>query len=154
MIIKDECENRVLYRLNSRNLTIGVFNKLTGGFIGLRRKFSSIFAFEEYHWDNGPPYGTVKPYERLEKLPDEIVLNINLGTSCSNCNKVCDYILFPDGPRKKRYSDGVESEIRGEWKHTEPSDCNNVYATNIVNKPLEKWLAEMELKYVKQDIND
>lgn len=59
------CKHRHLYRLNSRNLRYGVYNSETKGFTGLRRKFDNLFMFEEYHWDTGAPYGTVKPLEDL-----------------------------------------------------------------------------------------
>jgi hypothetical protein len=62
----DQCKHGFLYRLSSRNLAYGVFNKDTKGFTGLRTKFSSVFLFEEYHWDTGEPYGTACPLEEIE----------------------------------------------------------------------------------------
>lgn len=59
----EECEHGRIYKLNSRNLAYGVFNKKSQGFTGLRTKFDDIFLFEEDHWDTGVPYGTVKPLE-------------------------------------------------------------------------------------------
>ena len=59
------CKHGHLYRLHSRNLRHGVYNAETKGFNGLRRKFDNLFLFEEYHWDTGAPYGTVKPLEDL-----------------------------------------------------------------------------------------
>ena len=149
MIPKDKCQNRFLYKINSRNLYFGVFRKETGGFIGLRTKFDSIFLFEEYHWDNGPPYGTVKPEEILEELPEEIKLDTSLGTECYNCHKACEYVLFPEGPRLKDYGNGNAVEIRGEWKHTEPSDCTDTIPCDIGNKALKNWLHTIENKYAE-----
>jgi len=146
-IPKEDCKDRFLYRIHSRNLAFGVFRAATGGFIGLRTKFSSVYAFEEYHWDNGPPYGTVKPEELLEELPAEIVLDTGLGTKCHNCHKTCAYIDFPNGPREKDYGGGHKVEIRGEWKHTEPSDCAEPLAYGVPNDVLERWLHEMEARY-------
>lgn len=151
MIPKSECKHGYLYRIHSRNLILGVFNELTGGFIGLRSKFGDIYAFEEFHWDNGPPYGTVKPIEELEKLPEGIEVEESLGSFCGNCKMDCTYVPFPDGPREKTFqrSDGTSytSNISGEWKHNEPGDCLEVLSYNKRNDVLEKWLAEMKVKY-------
>lgn len=54
----DECIPRRLYKLRSRNLTLGVYDGKQG-FIGVRHKIGSNFLFTEYHWDQGPPHGTV-----------------------------------------------------------------------------------------------
>jgi hypothetical protein len=150
-IPKEDCRDRFLYRIHSRNLEFGVFRAATGGFIGLRTKFRSVYAFEEYHWDNGPPYGTVRPYELLEELPAEIKLDTSLGSVCGNCDRACNYVLFPDGSREKAYktSEGqtYTMTVPGEWKHDEPGECQDVKAYNQHNQPLEKWLHEMEAKY-------
>jgi hypothetical protein len=69
-IALEDCKHNFLYKLMSRNLKYGVFNKETNGFTGLRRKFGSVFLFEEYHWDTGAPYGTVHPLEELEDFSD------------------------------------------------------------------------------------
>jgi hypothetical protein len=147
MIIKSECKDRYLYLIHSRNLTFGVYNQTTGGFTGLRTKFSSVYAFEEYHWDNGPPYGTVKPIKILEELPREIKIETSLGTECHTCHKACAYIPFPFGPLEKEYGDGKVLKIAGEWQHTKPSDCSDPSPISISNVPLEQWLYEMERKY-------
>lgn len=146
MIIKSECKNRFLYYISSRNLTFGVFNKITGGFTGLRTKFGSVYAFEEFHWNNGPPYGTVTPIKILEELPSEIKIETSLGTECYNCHKICEYVNFPNGPIEKDYGNG-KIKIIGEWKHIEPSDCVSISPYSINNIPLEQWLAKMERKY-------
>ena len=67
-----ECKHGGLYRIFSRNLSLGVFNKPSQGFIGIREKFGHHYLFTEYHWDTGPPFGTVHPKELLEMVPDEI----------------------------------------------------------------------------------
>ena len=69
-----ECERGSVYRLQSRNLRFGVFDGKSG-FIGIRLKFNSRFLFREYHWDNGPPYGTVKPIGKVGSIPDSIPLH-------------------------------------------------------------------------------
>ena len=69
----NECKHKELYRLDSRNLSIGVFNSLVNGFIGIRTKFSNRFLSCEYHYDTGAPFGTARPLESLNMvLPDDI----------------------------------------------------------------------------------
>lgn len=144
MIPKSDCLDRVFYRIHSRNLTLGVYRAETGGFLGLREKFGSIYVFEEYHWDNGPPYGTVHPIEALpEVLPSEIQLVDGLGSECNRCNVSCDYI---------RWEDGCEREVNGQmvpglWKHLAPTECKEVYPVGVSNKALHEWLETMEKKY-------
>lgn len=72
MIALNDCKDRYLYRIASRNLTHGVFCAKRGGFIGIRNKFDYDYLFMEYHWDVDPHYGTVKPLEEIEPLPENI----------------------------------------------------------------------------------
>ena len=69
-----ECKDRMLYRLSSRNLSLGVYCAENKGFIGLRSKFGERFLFTEYHFDTGEPFGTAYPLEALEMLPRGITL--------------------------------------------------------------------------------
>lgn len=73
----EECRHRHIYRLQSRNLALGVFNRETRGFIGIREKFGDRFLFTEYHWDTGAPFGTANPYEDMGELPEGIELREN-----------------------------------------------------------------------------
>ena len=66
-----ECKHGFLYHIHSRNLSFGVFNEKTKGFVGIREKFREYFLFTEYHWDTGAPYGTVNPKTCLEQCPIE-----------------------------------------------------------------------------------
>ena len=76
----DECLLRRLYRLRSRNLALGIFDGKTG-FIGIRHKFKSKFLATEYHWDQGPPHGTVFGVEDTGiDLPEGIQLCESPGT--------------------------------------------------------------------------
>lgn len=68
----DQCVDRAVYRIKSRNLGIGVFNKESNGFIGIRTKFGDSYLFTELHHDTGPPFGTVRPAEQIGVLPEEI----------------------------------------------------------------------------------
>lgn len=65
-----ECKDGHLYRIAARNSNFGIFRKEFGDFEISRWKFNSNYIFEEIHWDLGPPYGTVKPLEHIEKAPE------------------------------------------------------------------------------------
>ena len=150
-IPRSECVDRALYRIHSRNLVMGVFRAETGGFLGLREKFGSIYVFEEYHWDNGPPYGTVHPLEALpEVLPPEIKLAEGLGSECSVCNTPCEYVLWPDGgEREIALKDGGGTMlVPGAWNHLAQTGCQEVCPVGVPNKALHDWLVAMESKHV------
>ena len=72
----EECENGALYRIEARNFWLGVFNKETQGFVGVRHKFGQVYLFEEYHWDC-PQFATVRPIEKLEVCPVNPVTEAN-----------------------------------------------------------------------------
>jgi hypothetical protein len=70
----DKCISRRLYKLGCRNLTYGVYDG-NEGFIGIRQKFKHRFLFTEYHWDQGPPWGTVHTVvDTGIDLPEDIEL--------------------------------------------------------------------------------
>jgi len=65
----DSLITHFLYKIFSRNLTLGVFCEKSKGFIGIREKFGYRYLDQEYHWDQGPPHGTASPKELLEECP-------------------------------------------------------------------------------------
>ena len=67
----DQCEKGAVYRIKCRNFSHGVFDG-DEGFIGVRFKFGHEYLFTEYHWDQGPPFGTVKPQEKVCEVPEGI----------------------------------------------------------------------------------
>jgi len=74
-----ECITRRLYKLSSRNLSLGVYDGKEG-FIGIRQKFGNGFLFTEFHWDQGPPYGTVDGVEDTGiDLPEHIELKEHIN---------------------------------------------------------------------------
>jgi len=148
VISKEDCIDRCLYKINSRNLILGVYKQSTGGFLGIRTKFGSRFIFEEYHWDNGPPFGTVKPIEMLEDfLPENIENKESLGTVCQNCGKSCKYIDVPGG-KEIKFQNGKSMFVSGEWKHLESIDCKSISPVSKENDKFFEWLLKMEMKYV------
>lgn len=66
-----KCVKGGVYKLNSRNLSVGVYDG-DFGFIGIREKFSTRYLFTEMHYDQGPPNGTASPLEFLNMLPEGI----------------------------------------------------------------------------------
>ena len=80
MIPLNECKNGYIYKLNSRNLSKGVFCEKSQGFTGIREKFGDRYLDTEYHWDTGAPHGTAHALEEIGKLPDDIPIKEILGT--------------------------------------------------------------------------
>jgi len=109
---KEQCIHRHVYRINSRNLAYGAYNEQTGGFNGIREKFGRYYIFEEYHWDNGPPFGTVHPQEDLGLLPEGIEAVESLGTETKEGRRVWfdkDAASLPDYRYgRRRYVDTNE----------------------------------------------
>jgi len=71
----EECKSRWLYGIHSRNLSMGVYNDINKGFIGIRIKFGNRSLATEYHWDIGEPFGTAMPYSVLEQIPEGVDLS-------------------------------------------------------------------------------
>jgi hypothetical protein len=74
-----KCKKGYVYRIHSRNLSFGVFDG-KAGFIGIRTKFNDRYLFTEYHWDQGPPHGTVKPMEERGLIPNDVQPVEDFGT--------------------------------------------------------------------------
>ena len=66
-IILGKCIHGGLYKLQCRNLSIGIFDKYSNSFVGIRTKFTQRFLDNEFHWETGAPYGTCFPLELLEE---------------------------------------------------------------------------------------
>jgi hypothetical protein len=69
-IKKEDLVEGQLYETHGRNLGIGMWKKLDNGwkeygFVYLRTKFGQQFLDVEYHWDEGAPFGTVKPVAKF-----------------------------------------------------------------------------------------
>ncbi|WP_299021239.1 hypothetical protein [uncultured Photobacterium sp.] len=62
-LTKDKLVVGKTYICEARNFDEAVWNG--EAFVGRRVKFGSVCEDTEYHWDDGEPYGTVKPlYEK------------------------------------------------------------------------------------------
>jgi len=125
-IALEDCKHGYTYRIHSRNLSLGVFNQETQGFVGIREKFGSFYLFTEFHYDTGAPFGTVRPHEEIEKCPIED-LREHLGTECQTCRKHVKFV------RKA----GNET---GQWIHLEPIDCKEARPVAVSNTALYQYL--------------
>lgn len=126
----EECKDRYVYRIRSRNLRVGVFCKATNGFVGIRLKFGRLFLFEEYHYDTGAPYGTVWPLEELFELPEEISNRENLGTIDRRTGRK---IIFDDTLEKPW------------WKYEDSGEVDrDIQAGMLDNKELFEFLKKYE----------
>jgi hypothetical protein len=87
-----DCVRGGVYCLVSRNLPLGVFDGVDG-FVGVRHKAGDVFLFTEYHWDTEEhrPYGTVRPLELLEMLPEGMEPRQYEPVLCSKHGRPCHY---------------------------------------------------------------
>lgn len=70
----NDCVDRILYSLKARNISVGVFDKESGSFIGIRSKFGNRYLDSENHWD-APTYASCKPLKAISELPTHITLS-------------------------------------------------------------------------------
>ncbi|RKZ47394.1 MAG: hypothetical protein DRQ58_06810 [Gammaproteobacteria bacterium] len=62
-IAKDDLIVGVTYFCKGRNFTEGVWNGER--FEYMREKWGATYPAVEDHWDEGAPYGTVKPFKQI-----------------------------------------------------------------------------------------
>lgn len=140
--IKD-CIKARLYKIKCRNMTYGVWNG-ENGFIGIRCKFGKRFLFTEYHWEAGPPYGTV--YETVDTGID---LPIHKGYELRH------YAPSVDEKSKRPCEfrpDDTNTTSPGKWYFKDTGEpgakpCSYVYA------PLFDWLERNIDEYEKSEPN-
>ena len=68
-IKKEDMKVGALYECKARNFTIGKWDG--DKFEYERTKFGMTFIDHEYHYDDGAPYGTVKPLKEIEQNNDQ-----------------------------------------------------------------------------------
>lgn len=74
-----ELVDRRVYRIQSRNLSVGAWCESTGGFIGIREKFGSEYLFTEYFADGVSLVGTANPRKDLGiTVPDDVPMTERL----------------------------------------------------------------------------
>lgn len=124
-----------LYRFKARNFSIGVWNPEKKGFIGIRTKWGDRYLFTEYHWETGPPYGTVTPLEDLGiDMPVDIPLMDSLPGSWGPCD-TREVKWRPDDPKMKGKPGAV-----GKWFYTDNGDPCPEGGHIKSNKALFNWL--------------
>lgn len=137
MIPLKDCKDGYIYRIHSRNLIVGLFNKENSGFIGIREKFGHHYLFTEFHRETGAPYGTVSPKEEIGKCP-LADLRESLGSFCQTCEKPVDF--------RKENPDGT-----GSWYHLEETTCEKALAYGKSNRELFKYLEPIEKRVSLQN---
>ena len=63
----EDLKKGYLYHIKARNSYVGIWIPDRKSFLISRWKFDTNYLFEEYHWDTGEPFGTVRPIEEIEK---------------------------------------------------------------------------------------
>lgn len=103
----EECIDRRIYKIRCRNLTVGVWNAKVKGFTGIREKFGHRFLFTEYHYDNGPPFGTVSEHEDTGiDLPEDISCSETLGTFDETTSRRITWNKEVPNPNGAQYGGG------------------------------------------------
>jgi hypothetical protein len=109
-----------VYLIHSRNLGIGVYDG-KGGFVGIREKFDREYLFTEYHWDQGAPYGTVKPDRDIEVLPPDVPVSTDFVHDKGRDWAERDGRIFPVVRRDLRAGETPHGKRQGfvdEWADT------------------------------------
>lgn len=142
----DKCKERRLYRLRCRNLNVGVYNG-HGGFIGIRCKFDQEYPFTEYHWDNGSPFGTVKPIEDLGMdLPEAIGLHETEPTVDSRTGRRVEF----DRTELSLAEGGNGAGFRG-WYFVDTGEASrDIRPQSSMNKLLFDWLKAREAEFPRE----
>lgn len=133
-IALEDCKDRFLYRLESRNLSLGVFNKELNGFVGIREKFGARYLATEYHYDTGAPFGTACPLEELEEIP-------------AGLEAVEGFEGSIDGETKRlvAFDKAVAAEGKWGWYFVDTGEYSEkIRAYAISNERLKEWLEGVE----------
>lgn len=149
------CRARSVYRLWSRNLTLGVFDGREG-FIGIRTKIGARFLFREFHWDTGPPFGTARAFDVVGVVPDDIELVEYEPTRCRTCGALVAYIEWGEGVEGNGY--------QGRWCHIDETgsalcdedstgSCAVIKPFSTTNSALFSFLDDLECSVAVEDGN-
>jgi hypothetical protein len=137
-----DCIKGKVYRIKCRNLSFGVYDG-NGGFIGIREKMGNVFLFTEFHWDQGPPYGTVHSVEELTiEIPTDILIQESLGVFDPDTKR---YIEFR--PEEQRLTtDQGPGTSKGKWYFVGTNEeCeSHLHSHWVPNTKLFMFLKEVE----------
>ena len=133
-----ECKARWVYRIDGRNIKFGVFDPKHSSFIGIRTKWDDRFLDDENHWDC-PTFATVMPLEALEEIPEDIIVEMSLGTVDEVTRRPVDF----DRPVK----DGGKG-----WYFTDTNESDqNIRAVSISNKKLFEYLDDVAKRFTEPE---
>ena len=136
------CIKGRVYEIRCRNLAYGVYDGNTG-FIGIRTKFGNRYLFTEYHWDTGPPYGTVLYHQDTgTDVPPEILIVESLGIHDRNSGRAITYDCTLDNPNESAKGQ------KGWWKFLDTGEVCGIskvcWAGDKSNVALFEFLDEIE----------
>jgi hypothetical protein len=61
-----DMEDGCVYFIKARNAILGLWSRKENSFVISREKFGSSYLAKEYHWDEGPPFGTSRPFLKTD----------------------------------------------------------------------------------------
>ena len=64
-IAKCQLKHGTLYLIHARNNHLGIWDAVGGAFVLVREKHGELRMSSEFHWDDGAPLGTVKPWQEV-----------------------------------------------------------------------------------------
>lgn len=124
------------YKIRSRNLSHGIWNEKTQGFVGIREKFGDLFLFTEYHHDTGGTVGTATPLAFIETCPITDLREYH--SRCTNGRSTYFGAENEDGTGWRYHTDDDSRLLKDK---DAPGYCTTFAHTN---KPLFEWLTELE----------
>ena len=134
-----ELVDRRVYRIRSRNLVVGAWDAGSQGFIGIREKFRDLYLFEEYHYEQGAPYGTAHAIADLGlDVPPEVSMSENLHSRCKQHDRLTGWI--PD-----------EAEGRkGKWYHLDDGSLVDREQDDWTYSPMNQALFDLMRPFDEQ----
>jgi hypothetical protein len=155
MISLEDCKHGYTYRISSRNLIYGVFNKPVNGFVGIREKMGSEYLFTEFHYDTGAPFGTVNPLEELEECPVRNLSEHFLLTK--DKQPTVQVRRYPGEPYydayKQRFPDATAKYIYEDMRFDGTQLPESERGSFWQNKVLFNYLKDIEQRYGAYDID-
>lgn len=85
----EDCKEDYTYKVDARNFDVAIFHN--GVFHGIRHKFMFVFLDEEIHWDKDDNHGTVRPLQEIEKTPNDVIHDLEVGGE--DAQLVMDYLV-------------------------------------------------------------
>ncbi len=127
-----DCKKGRLYRVRARNFNVAVFNG-TSGFIGIQYEWGYKTLFTEYHWDKGPPHGTVRAVE-------------DTGVDCPSGIQLVERLGVVDRKtgRPVKFDTPVANGGKGWYFEDTGESSQEIQAVGVPNNALLTWLEQHE----------